>query len=177
MSNQLPEKIPPCAANLLARKEWFADPQVVHRARLGVTTGLSWLLSSPLFAGRAIGAITLNHVIHFRVMDNYDPHSPQGLAFLAHELKHVEQFEREGLIRFYLKYLWFYIQHGYGQLVPSEAEAYELQNQVEAHLAAEFNLNPGRSPCLEMADPHTPNAAFVKAVPAEFQYRPQRQPD
>jgi Domain of unknown function (DUF4157) len=170
MSNKLPERIPLCAANLLARREWFADPSVVSRAKLDEATGISRLLSSPLFAGQPIGAITLSRTIHFRMVDEYDPHTPAGLALLAHEIKHVEQYEKDGLAKFYLKYLLAYVRHGYGQLVPFEAEAYALQVQVETHLTAEFENNPGRPPCLEMTDPHTPNGAFVKTVPAPFKY-------
>jgi hypothetical protein len=170
MSDKLPEKIPPCAVNLLARREWYTDPQVVGRARLSEATGLARLLSSLFFARQPIGAITLNRTIHFRMTDEYDPHTPTGLALLAHELKHVEQYEKEGLVKFYLKYLWAFIRHGYGQTVPFEAEAYELQGQVETHLTTEFEKNPGRAPCIEMTDPHTPNGAFVKATPPIFEY-------
>lgn len=170
ISNRLPEKIPSCAVNLLARGEWYADPQVVGRAKLSEATGLARFLSSPFFARRPIGAITLNHTIHFRMTDEYNPHTPSGLALLAHEVKHVEQYEQEGLVKFYLKYLLAFIRHGYGQRVPFEAEAYALQGQVQAHLTAEFGSNPGCGACIEMTDPHTPNGAFVKTTPPIFEY-------
>ena len=168
--SKLPARIPPCAQHVLARPEWFADPDVIGRARLGEATGLARLLSSPFFARREIGAITLGHTIHFRLLDNYDPHVPWGLALLAHELKHVEQFERDGWLQFYAKYVWAYVFHGYGESVPFEAEAYEFQRQVQAHLTAEFESNPDCQICREMGEPHTPEAAFVMQPAAAFQY-------
>ena len=170
MSNRLPVNLSPCAVNMLARPEWFADPRVISRARLAEATGLPRLLSSRLFARQEIGAITLGHTIYLRRIDNYEPHTAAGLAFLAHELKHVEQFEREGVARFYSKYIWAYVFHGYGESVPFEAEAYEFQRQVLAHLTAEFEGNLGRHPCREMAEPHTPSDLFVKTAPATFRY-------
>jgi len=132
--------------------------------------GLPRLLSSRLFAHQEIGAITLGGTIYIRQLGSYNPHTVDGLAFLAHELKHMEQYEREGPGKFYAKYLWAYIFHGYGESVPFEAEAYAFQRQVRAHLATEFENNPGRSPCREMADPHTPSTSFVKTAPAVFQH-------
>src|SRR5512134_2887359 len=44
MSSQIPRRIPRCAVNLLARAEWFADPLVVSRARLGEAKGIPRLL-------------------------------------------------------------------------------------------------------------------------------------
>ena len=32
-------------------------------------------------------------------------------TLIAHELKHVEQIQREGVLKYYLKYLWFYFQN------------------------------------------------------------------
>ncbi len=168
--SRLPEKVPPCAVNMLARREWFADPGVVSRARLGEATGLAWLLSSRFFARIEIGAITLGRTVRFRLLDNYDPHTSWGLAFLAHEIKHVEQYETDGWLKFYLKYIWAYVFHGYGESVPFEAEAYEFQRQVEAHLTAELESNAGRQPCKEMGEPHTPNDAFVETTPPVFRY-------
>ena len=160
--SKLPERIPACAAKMLARPEWFTDPGIVSRARLSPAIGLAQLFSGKFFARTEIGAITLGRVIYFRMLEQYDPHSPWGLAFLAHELKHVEQYEKDGWPKFYAQYLWAYAFHGYGESVPFEAEAYEFQRHVQAHLIAEFENNPGRSPCCEMGDPHTPNEMFVK---------------
>ncbi len=171
MSEPLPARIPGCAVNLLARSEWFTDPNVVTRARLSEAGWVARLLSSKLFAGTGISAITLGHKINFRKLDRYDPHSPRGLALLAHELKHVEQFERYGRVGFYVKYLWDYLRYGYGkERLAIEEEAYRFQAQVKEHLAREFADNPGCYPCLEMAEPHTTNPAFIKTIPEVFRF-------
>jgi Domain of unknown function (DUF4157) len=161
--SKLPERIPPCAAKMLDRPGWFADSSIIGRAKLGEATGLAWLLSSRFFAHQEIAAITLGYKIGFRMLDSYDPHTARGLALLAHELKHVEQYKKDGCFRFYAKYIWAYVLHSYGPGVPFEAEAVEFQRQVKEHLEAEFERNPGRQICLEMDEPHTPNAAFVRS--------------
>ncbi len=168
MSNGFPESCPPCVVNMLARREWFADPEVVSRARLARAKGIPRLLSSQILARQKIGAITLGSTIYFRELDQYNPHTATGLAFLAHELKHVEQYERQGPLRFYTRYIRDYLLHGYGESVTFEAEASEFQRQVTEHLSREFENNSGRQPCKELAEPHTPNEHFVKTVPQEF---------
>ena len=125
--SKLPEWIPRCAASMLDRPGWFTDSGVIGRARLGEATGLAWLISSRFFARQPIAAITLGHKIGFRMLDSYDPHTASGLALLAHELKHVEQYEKDRWFKFYVKYLWAYVLHGYGDLVPFEAEAVEFR--------------------------------------------------
>jgi hypothetical protein len=121
-------------------------------------------------AGKKIGAITLRSTIYFRELDEYTPHTAPGLAFLAHELKHVEQYQIDGFVKFYIRYIWDYILHGYGEEVAFEAEASEFQRQVMEHLTREFENNPGRHPCRELAEPHTPNEQFVKTVPPVFRF-------
>lgn len=172
MSNLVPKKLPPCAENLLARPEWFADPGVVSRATLAQANLIARFLSSPRFSGTEyIWAITLGSTIHIRMLDAYNPHSPVGLALLAHEIKHVEQYEREGLANFLTKYLRSYTSKGgYSSAVNFETEAYEFQKQVEEHLVNEFWNNAGIHCCEEMTEPHTPNPAFVKAQPAVFRF-------
>ena len=165
MSNVIPERIPDCAERLLARPEWFSDPSIVKRARIRLASGIAAFLSSERFSGGNISAITLGKTIHFRHVDHYDPHSAKGLALLAHELKHVEQYEHEGLIRFYAKYLRGYFQHGYGKKIAFEESAYSLESSVKAHLRSEFENNPGRDPCMQMAEPHTPNLQFALTTP------------
>ncbi len=100
----LPDQLPPCAVTILARDAWFPDPKVVSRTRLASANALARFLSHPRFSGIQIAAITLGHTIYFRRAEYYNPHTPRGLAFLAHEIKHVEQYEREGRARFYFKY-------------------------------------------------------------------------
>jgi hypothetical protein len=46
----------------------------------------------------------------------------QNLDWVAHELKHVEQYRRLGLLRFFALYAWYTVLHGYYQN-PLEKEA------------------------------------------------------
>jgi hypothetical protein len=165
MSDSLPEKIPTCALNLLAREEWFADPQVLSRVKLAEPNWLARLLTSPPFNRGDVSAITLSHTIYYRKLDRFNPHTAGGLALLAHEAKHVEQYEREGLLKFCVKYVWAFVFKGDGRSIPFEGEAYDFEDKVEAHLETEFADNQGRDPCQEMGPPHTPNDAYVKATP------------
>ncbi len=172
MSELIPESIPDCAVRLLARPEWFSDPGVVRRTKLKLASGLAAFLSSERFSKGKMAAITLGKTIHFCGADQFRPHSASGLALIAHELKHVEQYERYKLVKFYAKYLWGFIRHGYGKEIDIEATAYALQGAVKAHLQAEFTANAGRDPCLEMEEPHTPNPAFELSVPERFEESP-----
>lgn len=163
MPKQIPTQIPECAANLIARPEWFADPSVVLRANLRLATGLARFLSSSRFAKRSIDAITFGHTINYREIDGYDDQTPAGLALLAHELKHVEQFERDGRIGFYLNYLRGYFRSGYGENIPYEAEAYALQRQIRMHLKREFSDNHPIHPCISPTE-------YIKITPEPFKF-------
>jgi hypothetical protein len=173
MAYPIPAKIPPCAAKMLARPQWYADPGMVARAKLAPANWFARLLSSPTFAKVKIDAITLCKTIYFRDLDCYDPHTIEGLALLGHELKHVEQYERYGFFSFYFRYLTSYLKGGYGENVPMEAEAYALQRQIDSHLRSEFYANPGRHHCVEMADPHTHNQKFALQISSPFHFDPR----
>lgn len=128
MSRRLPLE----AIESLKREEWFVDPDIVDQARLFV------LSYCPSFFSERRSAVTLGHLIIFTKTQYYDPHSIQGLALLAHELKHVEQYKKEGLLRF----LWHYLRHslkvGYDlERHPYEREATEFQLRVQAQLQRE----------------------------------------
>jgi hypothetical protein len=163
MPKQIPTQIPECAANLIARPEWFADTSIVFRVQLRHATGLARFLSGSRFTKRAIIAITLGYSINYREIDGFDDQTPAGLALLAHELKHVEQIERDGRIGFYLKYLRDYLRFGYGEKIPYEAEAYALQRKIRMHLKREFSDNHPIHPCI------TPTE-YVKITPDPFQF-------
>ncbi len=159
-TSELPRQIPACAVRLLARLAWFTDPDIVSRVRLKKAGWFARLLSSPRFVATDIAAIVLGHTIYFRQPNFFDPHTPRGLAFLAHEIKHIEQVEKTGLVAFYWRYWCDYRKYGYGEKIPIETEAYQLQRTVHAHLRHEFAQNNGHMPCIEMAAPHTPNLDF-----------------
>ena len=167
MSTKIPERCPECVLAMLDRPEWFPDPEVLRKARLAYATGLPRLLSSERFSGGKMAAITLGVTVHFCDENLYDPHTPQGLALLAHELKHVEQYLEEKLVKFYWHYLQDYLRHRYGKKIKFEAEAYAFQKVVQKQLKAEFEFNQPRTPCLE-DEAHTPNLAFIKLATEPF---------
>jgi len=163
MNDDLPSRIPACAVNMLARPEWFTDPEIVNRVQLSQASGFARFISSERFAGTGVSAITLGRTIHIRKLEKYDPHTPGGLALLAHEIKHVEQYEQQGRLKFYTRYLWDYARGRYKN-VSWEKQAYDFDKEVKDHLKDEFKANSD-SPCQEQTDPHTPNDAFAKIKP------------
>ncbi len=173
MSSQIPSSVPECAANMLMRSQWFPDPSIIKRARLAPATWFARLLSSRILSGTEIAAITLGRTIYYRQDIFYNPHTADGLSLLAHEIKHIEQFERYGLWKFYWNYLKAYFKGGYGESVPQEAEAYELGRKVWTHVTEEFIANSWRSCCREQAEPHNPSEDFVKRIPDAFNFEPK----
>ncbi len=168
----LPKHLPPCAVNLLARPEWFSDVSVVTRASLRPATWYARALTSPRFSQRSdIFAITLGGTIYICEQAAFDPHTPWGLSLLAHEVKHVQQYERDGTLRFFVTYLQSYFaQHGYGASLDYEKQAYDFQQEVYQHLSTEFANNPGIKCCQDANGKHIPNTAFVMATPAKSPY-------
>ena len=128
----MPGRLPQEAIEKLKRKEWFTDPRVVERARAVI------LPFCPRYIATRRTAITLGHLIIFTKPRYYDPGSITGLALLAHELKHVEQYEIEGIFRFLWRYLREWLKVGYDlDRHPYEKEAYAFQNLVEKRLKEE----------------------------------------
>ena len=124
--------LPEQAKRALKRKEWFVDPYIIDRARLFV------LPCCPRFFSERRSAITLGHLVIFTKPGYYDPYSVRGLALLAHELKHVEQYRREGLVRFLWRYLSHWLKVGYDlKNHPYEREATEFEARVQAQLQKE----------------------------------------
>ena len=135
----MPGRLPQEAIEKLKRKEWFTDPRVVERARAVI------LPFCPRYIATRRTAITLGHLIIFTKPRYYDPYSITGLALLAHELKHVEQYEIGGMLRFLGRYLSLqdpvgkeWLKVGYDlDRHPYEKEAYAFQNLVEKRLKEE----------------------------------------
>jgi len=131
--------LPQEAIESLKRKEWFSDPSVVDRAR---AVNLPFC---PRYIARRRTAITLGHLIIFTKPQYYDPCSIQGLALLAHELKHVEQYKIGGIFRFLWRYLREWFKVGYDlDRHPYEKEAYALQKRVKKRLKGEWTRNKNR---------------------------------
>ncbi len=74
------------------------------------------------------GAMTLGHRVYFG-RSTFDPRNARSLALLVHELQHVTQVERLGLIRFFAKYAWALARNRfrYSHDLPLEAEAHAVQ--------------------------------------------------
>ena len=161
----IPKRVPPCADRLLSRPQWYLDPGVVSRAKLTRAKWYARILSSEFFAKTTVAAITLGHTIHFREESHYNPHTIQGLTLLAHEIKHVEQFEQRGFFRFIGKYIQDYFSHGYGDDISFEGEAYAFEKLVRTHLLKEARQNGDQKSCLDMEEPHRPNLNYVLIEP------------
>ena len=134
-------KLPPCAVRTL--KRWLSSADLA-RANV-VCSGLPARLVRRLKRS----GITLGKTVLFG-QGYYDPFSPEGLALMAHELKHVEQYGKEGTISFLAKYLWHWAAQGfkYSEEIPFEKEAFELERRVREHLQREFAANGHRGPCV-----------------------------
>lgn len=128
----MPGRLPEEVIESLKRREWFPDPSVVERARMAI------LPFCPQYIATRRRAITLGHLIIFIKPQYYDPCSIQGLALLAHELKHVEQYEIAGMLRFLWRYLREWLRVGYDlDRHPYEKEAYALEKRVQKRLKGE----------------------------------------
>ena len=123
-------------------KRWFPDADLA-RANIISSGRLAWLVKKMNRAG-----ITLRKTILFGE-GYYDPFSPRGIALIAHELKHVLQYEEEGTIKFTLKYLWDWGRQGgkYSKEIHFEKEAYDLEEKIRKHLESEFLENGNKGQC------------------------------
>lgn len=172
MTAPLPSTVPGCVVNLLARPEWFPDSSVFSRARLAPPNWLARRLTDPRFSGGKICAITLRHTIYVLDTEEFNLDCPHGLGLLAHEVKHIQQYERDHLIPFYVKYLWSYISHrGYKSSLNYEAPAYDFQREVESHLQTEFDNNAGVDYYREVNGQQVANPAFITTTPPVSAFR------
>lgn len=114
---------------------WFP---ALPRDDVRIVTGgpISW------FVGHVLrqDAMTFAPFIFFR-SSKYDPADTDSVALLAHELKHVEQYQRFGHVGFLVRYFRDLAGRGfrYSRDLPLERDAYELQAAVARGLAE----NPG----------------------------------
>lgn len=68
--------------------------------------------------------ITLYPFIFIRFSES-DERTP---ILLKHELIHIEQIYRMGVIKFYLTYIWYWLRYGYRDN-PYEVEAYNRETE------------------------------------------------
>lgn len=100
----------------------------VERAGAIIRRGFPWWLRP--FIRREVSGITLGRRIYIR----------DGVAdlrrMMLHELQHVRQIERLGLLRFYTRYLREYASHRRRGLPPEEAYR-RISLEIEAFAAEE----------------------------------------
>ncbi len=135
------KRLPSCAVKTLHRQEWFSHPEVVERAKIAI------LPSCPKWLSRRRSAFTLGGLVILTEAKYYAPWSAQGLALLAHELKHGEQYLEAGVLRFLGRYFRNWLKFGYTEAHPQEREAMEFEGHVERHLRREFEFNGGKGAC------------------------------
>lgn len=82
------------------------------------------------------GALTFSPFVFFGG-STYDPADADSVALLAHELKHVEQYQRYGRAGFLIRYFRDLAgrRFRYSADLPLEREAYALQDDVARRLA------------------------------------------
>jgi len=75
--------------------------------------------------------MTLGHHIYV-LPEYYDMQSFRGLSIIAHELKHVEQHERQGMLRHSIMYSIDFIRNRfkYSESLPLEREAYNFEREL-----------------------------------------------
>lgn len=106
-----------------AVRPWHPDLELA-RVSLHDSGPIAWFVRNVVRQG----AMTLGHRIYLG-RSTFDPHNAHSLALLVHELQHVTQVERLGLIRFFAKYAWALARNRfrYSHDLPLEAEAYAVQ--------------------------------------------------
>lgn len=162
-SEELPSILPECCIRVLGRPGWF-DPALIQTVRLSLAN--SFVRAIQRLAGMPIAATTIGTTIYFRELQYFDPHSPGGLALLAHELRHVEQYlEQGGVVRFSFWYVLGFLRGGYGTGITFEAEAYRIEQVIREHLIQEFAHNANEPLCLETPTGHMPNPNYRLLLP------------
>jgi hypothetical protein len=157
----LPSKLPDYCIRVLGRPGWF-DRALLEEVRLRPANLFVRSISSRWVTGTDITATTIGDTIYFRAPERFDPHSPAGLALIAHELRHVEQYrEQGGILRFAILYVLEYVlEGGYGMNISFEANAFEVSRIVRGHLEEELAFNSGEGPCVETPAGFKPNPLY-----------------
>ncbi len=125
-------RLEPAVAEML--EPWF--PSLPLRDVRIVTRGpVCWFVRVVLHKS----AMAFSPFVFFGRSD-YEPASLRSVSLLAHELKHIEQYRRHGHFLFLLRYFWHLARNGlrYSRDLPLEAEAYDLQDDVEDALRDTF---------------------------------------
>jgi RHS repeat-associated protein len=100
-------------------------------------------------------AFTFGNTIYF-APGEYNPHTAMGIALIAHELKHAEQYENYGHAAFELVYLGSYLYNKIAGMsdydayskIPFEVPASQIQANVLSDLLRRYgNEDPCPKPC------------------------------
>jgi hypothetical protein len=115
-------------------RRWFPEPDL-QRVRIVRGGPVCWYVR---YVARQ-GAMTIAPFV-FYGRERYDPSTPRGLALLAHELLHVQQYRAYGHARFLLLYLrdLARARFRYSADLPLERPCYNLQAQVRETLDPTF---------------------------------------
>lgn len=113
---------------------WFSDLQL-RDVSLVSTGPVCWYVRTIAQQGM----MTIAPWVFFG-RESYNPDSLASVALIAHELKHVQQYQERGHAAFLARYLWDLGRNGfrYSRELPLEAEAYSLQAEVRAALRPHF---------------------------------------
>ncbi|HET8674526.1 MAG TPA: DUF4157 domain-containing protein [Blastocatellia bacterium] len=111
-------------------------------SRIVIHLSIPWYVRK--FARITPAAYTSGNNIHF-APGKYDPNSVNGIARIAHEITHTQQYSQYGRFRFRVKYLAFFFKNKSKRLsddeayesIPFEKEAYEKAANVKKYLQAE----------------------------------------
>lgn len=115
----LSQGVAPMPASIRDALQGFFPPARLEKVRYRVGVNPDWSLQANLFAIQANKAITLNDIIVFR-----DAKTAADLRIWAHELAHIEQYERWGIAGFSRRYLLDFRQ--------IEADAWTVADRYEA---------------------------------------------
>ena len=118
---------------------YFSDHDL---SRVTIHLSMPWYVRK--FAKVTPGAYTSGNKIYF-APGHYDPNTVNGIASIAHELTHIQQYREYGKFRFRLKYLAFFFKNKSRQLedaeaykgIPFEKEAYDKQQEIKKYLETE----------------------------------------
>ncbi len=82
----------------------------------------------------ATGAVTIGSRTFFK-KGKYDPLSARGLALIAHESMHIQQYDEMGVLRFFARYLVGQLQCGFRHDDhPLERELVRRQKEIRQAL-------------------------------------------
>jgi len=124
--------------NKLAAMRPFFPASTLEAARLAVLAG-NWVSNPPFYGELTRMGFEAGSLPNFAFMtaitfvDTVVSHEPFTNSVLFHELVHVVQYQKLGLIEFATKYVRGFLDGGSYEAIPLEMNAYEL----EARFAAE----------------------------------------